>query len=105
MQTYSHSEAFTITKSESKARRINLTALWEIFEANRFGATPVFLVIAVCLGGFAAAVALPVSIVLLSIVGATTGAVLVLLIAVSPMRIVFWFFILSILVDLFVFFS
>jgi hypothetical protein len=105
METLIHQQTITAQKTESHARTINFAPLWEALEFNRFGATPVFLTIAVCLGGIAAAIALPVSIFLLSIIGATTALLLTTLIAVVPMRITFWLFILCLLVDLFVFFS
>jgi len=82
---------------------INTTAFWEYLEINRFGMTPVFLVLAACLGGFAAAVTIQYSLLMLSIVGLSTGLVEVLLIAVAPMRITFWFLVTAVMVDLFVF--
>src|SRR4051812_19336992 len=73
--------------------RINLVPFFNNLERDRFGMTPVFLVIAACLGGFAAAVSVQFSILMLSIVGLSTGLVAVMLIAVIPMRITFWFFV------------
>ena len=81
----------------------NLTAFWDYLEENRFGMTPVFLVFAACLGGFAAAVTVQYSLILLAIVGLSTGLVEVLLIAVAPMRLTFWFLATAVLIDLFVF--
>lgn len=81
----------------------SLTAFWERLERDRFGMTPVFLVLAACLGGFAAAVTVQYSILMLCIVGLATGLVEVLLIAVAPMRITFWFLVAAVLLDLFVF--
>ena len=80
-----------------------LNAFWDSLEESRFGMTPVFLVLAACLGGFAAAVTVQYSILMLCIVGLTTGLVEVLLIAVAPMRITFWFLVAAVLLDLFVF--
>jgi hypothetical protein len=89
----------TITRTSS----LNLTAFWEGLERDRFGMTPVFLVLAACLGGFAAAVTVQYSLLMLSIVGLATGLVEVMLIAVAPMRITFWFLVAAVILDLFVF--
>jgi hypothetical protein len=86
------------------ARRTkSMTAFWDTLERDRFGMTPVFLVLAACLGGFAAAVTVQYSILMLSIVGLSTLMVEVMLIAVAPMRITFWFLVAAVLIDLFVF--
>jgi hypothetical protein len=103
METHIQSTIITNQQTKSRVSTINLTPLWAALEFNRFGATPVFLTIAVCLGGIAAAVVLPVSILMLGIVGGTTALLLSTLIAIVPMRITFWLFILCLLVDLFVF--
>ncbi len=87
----------------SKTLSLNTKAFWETLERDRFGMTPLFLVLAACLGGFAAAVSLKYSLVILSIVGLTTGMVEVLLIAVAPMRVIFWFLVVAVLIDLLVF--
>ena len=83
----------------------SLAAFWERLERDRFGMTPVFLVLAACLGGFAAAVTVQYSILMLCIVGLSTGLVEVMLIAVAPMRITFWFLVAAVLLDVFVFFA
>ncbi|CAN5572449.1 hypothetical protein BH11BAC1_BH11BAC1_07310 [soil metagenome] len=85
--------------------RVNLAPFWQAIERDRFGMTPLFLVIAACLGGFAAAVSVQYSIIVLSIVGLSTGLVAVMLIAVMPMRITFLFFVAALLIDLLVFLS
>ncbi len=87
------------------ARTLNLSAFWQALERDRFGMTPVFLVLAACLGGFAAAVTVQYSIVMLCIVGLATGLVEVMLIAVAPMRVTFSFLVAAVVIDLFVFFS
>jgi len=84
-------------------RRLDLSAFWNALERDRFGMTPVFLVLAACLGGFAAAVTVQYSLLMLCIVGLSTGLVEVMLIAVAPMRIIFWFLVAAVLIDLFVF--
>ena len=90
-------------KSISSASQINMTAFWATLERDRFGMTPVFLVLAACLGGFAAAITVQYSILMLCIVGLATGLVEVMLIAVAPMRIIFWFLVAAVLLDLFIF--
>src|SRR6187549_916119 len=89
--------------SLQSVRRLDLTAFWNALERDRFGMTPVFLVLAACLGGFAAAVTVQYSILMLCIVGLTTGLVEVMLIALAPMRTIFWFLVGAVLIDLFVF--
>lgn len=93
-----------VPKTQS-ARTLNLSAFWQALERDRFGMTPVFLVLAACLGGFAAAVTVQYSTVMLCIVGLATGLVEVMLIAVAPMRVTFWFLVAAVVIDLFVFFS
>ena len=96
--------ATTASSSSVKiASPLNMSALWAALERDRFGMTPVFLVLAACLGGFAAAVTVQYSILMLCIVGISTGLVEVMLIAVAPMRVIFWFLVLAVLIDLFVF--
>ncbi|MEO8085993.1 MAG: hypothetical protein ABI763_04185 [Bacteroidota bacterium] len=82
---------------------LSLVPFWQALERDRFGMTPVFLVLAACLGGFAAAVSVQHSLFILAIVGLSTGLVEVMLIAVAPMRITFWFLVAAVLIDLFVF--
>jgi len=84
-------------------KALDLSAFWNALERDRFGMTPVFLVLAACLGGFAAAVTVQYSLLMLCIVGLSTGLVEVMLIAVAPMRITFWFLVAAVLIDLFVF--
>jgi len=102
--TFNSSIAFKapVTLAKTKSRT-NMTAFLETLERDRFGMTPVFLVLAACLGGFAAAVTVQYSIMMLCIVGLATGLVEVMLIAVAPMRIIFWFLVAAVLIDLFVF--
>jgi hypothetical protein len=92
------------TSVRTSTRGINLTSFWAALERDRFGMTPVFLVLAACLGGFAAAVTVQYSLLMLSIVGLSTGLVEVLLIAVAPMRVTFWFLVAAVVIDLLVFF-
>ena len=95
-----HAVPFTAARTISHSKS---NAIWDYLEENRFGMTPVFLVFAACLGGFAAAVTIKYSLIMLAIVGLTTGLVEVLLIAVAPMKTTFWFLVAALLVDLFVF--
>ena len=88
---------------KSVNRTKSMAAFWDKLEKDRFGMTPVFLVLAACLGGFAAAVTVQYSIAMLCIVGLATGLVEVMLIAVAPMRITFWFLVAAVCIDLFVF--
>jgi hypothetical protein len=95
--------AFNVPVTKTKTSLLNLTAFFELLERDRFGMTPLFLVLAACLGGFAAAVTVQYSILMLCIVGLSTGLVEVMLIAVAPMRNIFWFLVAAVLIDLFVF--
>ena len=90
MQTLSHPNVFVAPVAQSQSRKMNLTAFWEALEEGRFGFTPLFLVLAVCFGGIAAAVALPKSLVMLSVIALSTGLIEVLLISVSSMKTTFW---------------
>ena len=101
--TFTSAHVSSPVQTRTAASNPKLTAFWEYLEESRFGTTPVFLVFAACLGGFAAAVTIKYSLIMLSIVGLTTGLVEVLLIAVAPMRTIFWFLVLAMAVDLFVF--
>ena len=100
MQTLSHPNVITTSVTERKSTSINLTAFWDALEEGRFGFTPLFLVLAVCFGGIAAAVALPKSLLMLSLIALSTGLIEVLLIAVSSMRTTFWLLIVALLIDL-----
>lgn len=100
-QAYAPAHATPVRKVKS----LNLTSFWNTLERDRFGLTPLFLVVPACLGGFAAAVAVQYSILMLAIVGLFTGLVEVLLISIIPMRITFWFMMAAIALDIFVFLS
>src|SRR5258708_973975 len=97
--TYSQSFSSPSATAVKSISRTHTNAIWDYLEENRFGMTPVFLVFAACFGGFAAAVTIRYSLVLLCIVGLTTGLVEVLLIAVAPMKLTFWFLVAALLVD------
>ena len=72
-------------------------------EAGRYGYGPMLLVVMVCLGGIAAAFAVQESEAKLMAVALSTVMVEILLVAVAPMRIIFWFAVVAFLIDLFVF--
>ena len=94
----------TPVTAKQEVRRFNMEPFWEYLEESRFGMTPLFLVIGVCLGGFAAAVAVQYSLLLLMLVGLSTGLVAIMLISVMSMRVTFWLLVTAILIDLFVYF-
>src|SRR5687768_15105354 len=81
-----------------------LRRFFNVLEEGRYGYGPLLLVIIVCLGGGAAALAVQKGEVQLLAVAFSTMAVEVLLVAVASMRLVFWFSVVALLVDLFVFF-
>ena len=84
-------------------KTINLTKFWEALEEGRFGFTPLLLVIATTLGGIAAACALGKSMIMLTAVVCSTGLVEALLIAIAPMKKVFWILVVAVIIDLLVF--
>src|SRR6188768_3665287 len=105
METTLNSAIAVQSKSTSvkTIKALDLSAFWNALERDRFGMTPVFLVLAACLGGFAAAVTVQYSLLMLCIVGLSTGLVEVMLIAVAPMKVTFWFLVAAVLLDLFIF--
>lgn len=103
MNTLNPAIAVAPAVSIKKVKTLSLAKFWATLERDRFGMTPVFLVLAACLGGFAAAVTVQYSIFMLAVVGLATGLVEVMLIAVAPMRIIFWFLVAAVMLDLFVF--
>jgi hypothetical protein len=100
MQTLSHPNVIIAQRAETKSTGINLTAFWDALEESRFGFTPLFLVLAVCFGGIAAAAALQKSLVMLSVIALSTGLIEVLLISISSMKTTFWLLIVALLIDL-----
>ena len=90
-----HSELTKVTSA--------FTAFLNSLEEARFAVAPMLLVVMVCLGGIAAAFAAQISQLQLMAVSLTTVAIEVVVIALVPMRTIFWFTVIALLVDLFVF--
>ena len=79
------------------------TQLMEDFETNRFGIAPMLLVAMACLGGIASGFAVKGAEWELMAVAVSTAMVEILIIALAPARMIFWFSVIAFLVDLYVF--
>ena len=73
------------------------------FETNRFGFAPMILVAMACLGGIASGFAVKGADWELMAVAVSTAMVEILVIALAPARMIFWFAVIAFLVDLYVF--
>jgi hypothetical protein len=82
------------TKSKSKDE------FWKMVEFNRFGISPTFLTIVVCLSAFAGAFAIQDSILAISLVGFPTAIFISSIIAIAPMRAIFALTGVTLLIDI-----
>lgn len=90
-------------RTETANAKSAFAAFLDELETSRYGFAPMILILTACLGGIAAAFAVQESEIKLMTVAVSTVMVEVLIIAVTPMRIVFWFAVVAVLVDLFAF--
>ena len=81
------------------------TRFWEELEFNRFGLVALLLVVMVCTGGVAAAVAVNGAEWKLMAVAFSTVTVQFLIMTIAPMRLIAAATALALIVDLFVFFT
>lgn len=76
-----------ISKPIEKTKSTNF---WNEMEFNRFGIIPVVLLVVACLGGIAAGFGAKTDIIKLSIIAFPTILTLAFVLAVAPMRTIFW---------------
>ena len=91
----------TVTERPNTISRFE--QLMEDFETNRFGIAPMLLVAMACLGGIASAFAVKGAGWQLMAVAVSTAMIEILIIAIAPMRMIFWFSVIAFLIDLYVF--
>lgn len=96
-------EFLSVTITERTKTISWFTQLMEDFETNRFGIAPMLLVAMACLGGIASAFAVQGSEIKLMSVAVSTSMVEILIIALSPARMITVACVIAFLVDLFVF--
>jgi hypothetical protein len=77
-------------------------SFWKMIEFNRYGIIPMLLIFVVCLSGIAAGVGAPGSALQLSMVAFPTAIMLSLVLAVAPMRAIFFTAIIAVILDLLV---
>lgn len=101
--TQTHFRNATITDSKTQSVQENkLNAFWKDAEFNRFGIIPVTLLLVACIGGFAASYGAGGSAFRLGMVAFPSIVALALMLAVAPMRLIFWSTAIAIILDLFV---
>ncbi|HEY1038675.1 MAG TPA: hypothetical protein VGF30_04680 [Bacteroidia bacterium] len=87
----------TNVKTANKASKF-----WEVMETSRFGAIPIILTIVGCLSGIAAAFGAHGSTVELAFIAFPTIISLAMILAVAPMRTIFWLSSIAIVLDILV---
>jgi hypothetical protein len=97
---YAHISVATTRKNNTASGRI-----WTELELNRFGFVSLLLVVMVCLGGIAAAVAVNGAAWKLPAVAFATVAIEFLVMAVAPMRVIVPAAAIALLINVLVFFT
>lgn len=90
MKTFIQQEQITTISASNATTTFNdkVSAFWEALEFNRFGLTPLLVVVVACMGGIAGAFAIQASPVKLGIVVLSTGLAEASLLAVLPMKLI-----------------
>ena len=103
MNTQTHFSNATIANADTQSvQKKTLTDFWKDVEFNRFGITPVLLLLVACIGGFAASYGAGDSAFRLGMVAFPSMVALALILAVAPMRIIFWSTAIAIILDMFI---
>lgn len=103
MNTQTHFRNAAIANSDTQsAQKKSLNNFWKDAEFNRFGIIPVLLLLVACIGGFAASYGAGVSAFRLGMVAFPSIIALALMLAVAPMRLIFWSTATAIILDLFI---
>lgn len=93
----------TTRKHNAHVTRTGAAAFWESLEFNRFGIISILVVIIGCSGGIAASFGAGDSLVKLAMIAFPSIVSLALILAVAPMRVIFYMALLAITLDLLVF--
>ncbi len=93
----------TTRKHNARVTSTGSTTFWDSLEFNRFGIISILVVIIGCSGGIAASFAAGDSLVKLAMIAFPSIISLALILAVAPMRIIFYMTLLAITLDLLVF--
>jgi len=99
----SHIAVSAVAENKKTKTTSLLSSFFAELEQMRFGFVGLIATVVVALGGIAAAYAVQGSSAELMAVAASTVLVETLIIAVAPMRLIFWASVAAILVDLFIF--
>jgi hypothetical protein len=103
MNTQTHFRNATIADSKTQSVYENkFNDFWKNAEFNRFGIIPVALLLVACIGGFAASYGAGSSAFRLGMVAFPSIIALALMLAVAPMRLIFWSSAIAIILDLFI---
>lgn len=86
METTAKNPAVTISSTKTAVK----TGFWESMEWNRFGIIPIVLLLIGCVGGIAAGFGAFNDLLRISLVAFPTIISLALVLAVSPMRVIFF---------------
>lgn len=103
MNTQTHYSNATIANAQSQvSQQKTVTDFWKNAEFNRFGIIPVLLLLVACTGGFAASYGAGDSAFRIGMVAFPSIIALSLMLAVAPMRLIFWSSAIAIILDLFI---
>lgn len=100
-QTHVGNSAMAGSKTQSISEKKS-TTFWKDAEFNRFGIIPVLLLLVACTGGFAASFGAGDNAFRIGMVAFPSIVALSLMLAVAPMRLIFWSSAIAIILDLFI---
>lgn len=83
--------------------QVQVSEFWKNMEEARFAITPIILIVMACIGGFAAAVAMQYSWVLLAAIAFPATFALGTILAVMPMRTIIISSIIAVVIDVLIF--
>lgn len=102
MNTLTKNYPGTVSGKTVDTKLKSISRFWENAEFNRFGITPILLAFIACMGGIAAGFGTSEYDFELLLVIFPTGAVLVSMLAVTPMRVILKISLLAFIIDLLV---
>lgn len=97
-----HQGDFSSTAEKVTATAAPLSEFWKMVEFNRYGITPLLLILMVCMSGIAAGFGAPGDALQIGIVAFPCCIALALILAVAPMKAIIYTSVVALVLDLFV---
>ncbi len=102
METTIKTNRTRISVRTEKSKSISNSSFWETMEFNRFGIIPILLVILGCFGGLAASYGAQADLIKLILITLSSTIALAFMLAVAPMRTIFYASLIALCLDFFI---